>query len=552
MCQLGASAENGFRLSYDSVWPLHVYSGSVVPYGLYDDSLLIPFTFNAQSESFGESQQAEYFIRLVVPYYDDSYRRLADVVNESCRLGGLKREPSCSGGLGLFTFLFAFSVSFGYTLFFLSIRGVVGAVYAGIAGMRMLSSLGTSSRFCLLLLISYCVHNADAVTCYTCYDQCPFITRTTANRAILSGAVLAGGAATSVSLLHLLPLRFLRILTRSVLDSLRTVARRPAAGTPVDLTAMNHQELVTAVQTGASSVESGLREVLDRIGAATTSAEVSKLSALQSTMTNVNKQGASLGQVGVLSEQGILLGAFTYAYAQAGRIARSSASTVATAGVISFTEDSKSDARDTVVQEKIVRPTSEIECCNFFSIWQMICHATGLADVLVTGTFLQDVFFTLISHQGRDWQLGHELFLVYLDALETSADTTTTIGNVYLKGSQDTYLNMAMKRVQELYPKHRPGQGIFRDFEPPDDKDKGGGKVKFNGAWNTKATTKCITFNLGNKDHPTKCLNANGSCKFLHACDHWVSDKGPRGQCGGNHPRTKCNNPNKCDEPVAA
>ena len=310
MCQLGASAENGFRLSYDSVWPLHVYSGSVVPYGLYDDSLLIPFTFNAQSESFGESQQAEYFIRLVVPYYDDSYRRIADVVRRQSvistsftrmkfsRRGGLKREPSCSGGLGLFTFLFAFSVSFGYTLFFLSIRGVVGAVYAGIAGMRMLSSLGTSSRFCLLLLISYCVHNADAVTCYTCYDQCPgcaggdqcpFITRTTANRAILSGAVLAGGAATSVSLLHLLPLRFLRILTRSVLDSLRTVARRPAAGTPVDLTAMNHQELVTAVQTGASSVESGLREVLDRIGAATTSAEVSKLSALQSTMTNVNK-----------------------------------------------------------------------------------------------------------------------------------------------------------------------------------------------------------------------------------------------------------------------
>ena len=35
-----------------------------------------------------------------------------------------------------------------------------------------------------------------------------------------------------------------------------------------------------------------------------------------------------------------------------------------------------------------------------------------------------------------------------------------------------------------------------------------------------------------------------------HICDHYVTDKGPKGQCGGKHPRIKCNNPNKCDKPV--
>ena len=71
--------------------------------------------------------------------------------------------------------------------------------------------------------------------------------------------------------------------------------------------------------------------------------------------------------------------------------------------------------------------------------------------------------------------------------------------------------------------------------------------ITFNGAWNHKATKCCFTFNMQGKkpgDHPAASLNANGSCKFLHACDKYVTDKGPGGVCLGNHPRYKCDNPN--------
>ena len=543
----GAGPYETLLLDFSEGWNKFSYN---VPSTLLTTSL---FSRGSESDHASEARSA----KRVTPYYDDSYRRVANIVTDSLLSGGLKKEPRCSGGLGLLSFLCILGISLRSFTVFCGLTAAFYVAKVSATGVRMLASRATPKRVVLLFFIAYCFSNVEAVTCYTCFDQCPgcaggdqcpFLTRTTANRAILSGATLAAGAATTVSLLNLLPIRFLRVLTRQVLDSLRTVARRPAAGTPVDLTTMSASDLVTAIQTGTATIDAGMREVLDRIGAATTAAEVTKLSALQSTLTNAAKTGATLGDVGVLSESGVLLGAYTYAFAQAGRIARSTSISVATAGTVSLGESSKSDS---VVQEKILRPTSELECCNFLSIWQMICHATGLADVLVTGTFLQDVFFNLITHQGRDWQLALELVLVYLDALETSTDASTTIGNIYHKGSQDTYLNGAMRRVQDLYPKTRQGgQGIFREQEPKDVIPGGG--IKFNGAWNTKATTKCYSFNLGNKDHPARCLNANGSCKYLHACDQWVTDKGPKGQCGGNHPRTKCNNPNKCDDAVAA
>ena len=39
----------------------------------------------------------------------------------------------------------------------------------------------------------------------------------------------------------------------------------------------------------------------------------------------------------------------------------------------------------------------------------------------------------------------------------------------------------------------------------------------------------------------------DGTCRYKHACDKWVSDKGPAGHCFGAHPRAVCTNPNSCD-----
>ena len=50
-------------------------------------------------------------------------------------------------------------------------------------------------------------------------------------------------------------------------------------------------------------------------------------------------------------------------------------------------------------------------------------------------------------------------------------------------------------------------------------------------------------------------LKPDGTCRFAHVCDMWVTGKGPKGRCMGEkgtpgHSRLKCDNPDKCDAPV--
>ena len=411
------------------------------------------------------------------------------------------------------------------------------------------------------MLMFWCIlairlDSGSAVTCTTCFDQCvgcsggatcPFLTRTSANRAIVTGAALAAGAATAVSLLNLLPLKFLRVLSRSVLDSMKTIARRPAAGTPIDLTTMTEAQISDAVITGTASTADAMREVIGRIPGAN-QAEVGRLNAMQSTLANMEKAGASMGHAGVQTINGQLLGAFTFAWVQAAKVVRSNTSgSVALAGAVKGDAVGAEDTEASrVLQAKILRPQSMEEFADFQTCWLMICHALGLGDVLILGNFLRDVVHDTISLNKGDWRLAHELFLVYLEVVETTSDPALNISNVYARGAQDTMMQRAVVRSQEHFSIFR-GKGKEREREL----DGGGpGAKKWNGAFNGKSQTCCLTFNLGKKEHPASALNDNGSCKYNHICDHFVTDKGPRGQCGGKHARSKCDNPNKCDKPV--
>ena len=182
------------------------------------------------------------------------------------------------------------------------------------------------------------------------------------------------------------------------------------------------------------------------------------------------------------------------------------------------------------------------EFADMLIIWMMICHATGVANVLVTGEFLRDVVFDTMLKHAHTWQVAHELFLVYLEAVETSSDASVNIRNIFTSGSQDTYLKRAQDSAHAEFKSHNASSEEHTN-------KKGESSVKWNGNYNKKATTTCFSFNL-NQSHPARSLDEKGTCKHLHACDAWVSDKGPGGTCGGNHPRWKCANPKKCDKPV--
>jgi hypothetical protein len=76
--------------------------------------------------------------------------------------------------------------------------------------------------------------------------------------------------------------------------------------------------------------------------------------------------------------------------------------------------------------------------------------------------------------------------------------------------------------------------------------------VAFNGRATPAADRSCYTFNLGRGTvHPASSLGADGTCRFKHACDQFVSDKGPRGVCGStSHCRKDCTNAAKVSTPV--
>ena len=65
-------------------------------------------------------------------------------------------------------------------------------------------------------------------------------------------------------------------------------------------------------------------------------------------------------------------------------------------------------------------------------------------------------------------------------------------------------------------------------------------KIEWNGKFAVNSKRPCVSFNKGT-DHEPKHLTADGTCKFNHICMQWVTDKGPRGTCGGNHPFGQCN-----------
>ena len=387
----------------------------------------------------------------------------------------------------------------------------------------------------------------EAVTCRTCFDQiggctgganCPLITTSTANGAILAG--IAAGTATVLVARDIFPLRFTRVLHRGILDSLLVVGRRPPPGTPVDIGSLSTAQLSDPVATAGVELDSMLQEVGTRLAAATSQLEVSRLNAITTNLTARQKlTSGAKGAVDLGDGTSTIVGVYRYCVVLALRIVRTKPTdvTVVTDGERAGSSD---DGARGVPPAKLSRPASESEFFGMLTVWTMLLAGLGVAPVLVSGVFLMDVVYTPLQEGTITWLTAFELFLVYLEEVEREAGDDVNLSNVYQRGAQDTFL----MRARERAPKS--GKEKNRIFRPGDDDE--GAATEWNGSWNRKAKACCITFNLGNKKHPASALNERGGCKYNHVCDHWVDDKGPGGTCGGDHPRVKCSNPHKCDK----
>ena len=402
----------------------------------------------------------------------------------------------------------------------------------------------------MFICILGCMAPTAAVTCHTCYDQiegcaggdqCLLHTRPLTNTEIIAGGVGV------VTLASLLPIKFLRECTRSALDCLKMVANRPRLGTPLDITAaaMNVDQLVVAVQSGAAAPGDAMRECMTRIANAPNQLETHRLNALVTLLSHMDK-GAAAVTAGASNMRGAVLGSYSLAWALAGRVARQTLS-VGVSGLASGGPSDSAVPMTQMVKLSITRPVSFADFCERITNWIMICHSTGIGHVLALGEFLRDVVHDTITKHGHTWQVAHELLLVYLEVVETTADASINIRTVFANGSQDTYLKRAQDSVRVNFtnvPRTGNSDGGAGASAPAQD---GKGKSKWTGNFDRNASTTCHSYNMGT-EHPRSSLNEKGTCKYNHVCDHWVSDKGPGGTCGGRHPRFKCDNPNKCDK----
>lgn len=369
------------------------------------------------------------------------------------------------------------------------------------------------------------------VTCRSCFDgiagctggaNCPLATQTAANLAVLA---VAGAAAIDVT--ALIPPSYVRHLPTQVLRTLAAIARVPAGGGQPDLGAMNLQELSECLTSGRIEITAYKNELSTRLAdPATVAAQVTRISAmLAAAQGNVATNTRVIDGINSYGVLGYLVAAASLIVSSGKRTYSSGTSN---AGSGSSSGSSLS----------IRTPTSGSQFAELLMVWQTLAHAVGAANFLATVPFLQQVVWDGISTLGLRWEQAYCLFIIYLEAIEDSLGVLH-LANVFASGAQDTRIRAANQRYSDMF--------VCQPCDEEGDKDKD--RVKGAKKWNNKdspnAVNICKTYNFKDAEHPSKHLHKDGTCKYRHVCEHWVTGKGPGGMCEGNHPKYSCNNPAK-------
>jgi len=186
----------------------------------------------------------------------------------------------------------------------------------------------------------------------------------------------------------------------------------------------------------------------------------------------------------------------------------------------------------------LVRPKDSHQATRLFNLFGMICSAAGITHTIALSTFLEDAYFEPINN-GLHWAIAFECVILYLRMVEAQPNLYHISTVLFKSGGMDAIRSEALSIAKTHYPAEffrglggnpRDGPAIVGD----QDKTFSGRILGDTGS----STRGCAAWNLGNP-HLNKHVE-NGRCKFKHACDQFVSDKGPFGQCLGNHKRADC------------
>jgi hypothetical protein len=382
---------------------------------------------------------------------------------------------------------------------------------------------------CLLFLVATSLPACSAgFTCLECKDtiegckggtDCPLIAQLSGNANIFQTLAIEK----TPSLSNLIVPEAASAFTRTICDAIVGLACAPASGTTLDLAARSGGAYV---KTGAAIVKAAMyshcscpeavSELNRRIEEATEAITITKLSA--------NLEALRMAGDQVLTA---LQGVYQLVWAKCSMIISTRSNGVQRIEV-------GSTSRPTSISATLVRPTSEFQYFEIIHFFMMMVTALGLCSAVLIFQFLDDVAYGAVR-MGESWQTSFELMMLYLRKIDRDVTGKLHLGNVFKHGGQDTMLAEARRNAVAFF---RTLGGTPRPELATQDRTV----TIATGKSNPNATKACKDFNGGRK---CTRLDSKGNCVFAHKCDQFVSNKGPRGVCFGDHAR--CNGCNYDD-----
>jgi hypothetical protein len=369
---------------------------------------------------------------------------------------------------------------------------------------------------------------------YDSTNACPSVTQVTNNVAVVAAGVGA------LSLTHLIRPRYLRAFSRITMETILSLVKRAEPGTQFKLTeSTSATDIMTAVTNGMVSLEVAMATLIQLLEAAASDEAAKKITRkIECLKLCVEMKVGAKSKVGLTSlyDTGVL----TYIWAKVSVFVMQKGMQIKLNGA-----DPKVEASSSDLVAKLERPSKFTEFAEMMNLFILFTHSLGVSSCMAVTDFFEHVVFDTIRLRDGSWQLAHELLLLVFRRIEDSG------GNLTLSTAfDDIHLNSVLAEAEANR------SVFFRTDGGNPEKNTGG--VTFNGKFNKDPKALCcVPFNIGgNARHGAKQLNPDGSCMYAHVCNKWVSNKGSRGQCRGSegtpgHSARNCDNPNRCDAPVA-
>lgn len=199
------------------------------------------------------------------------------------------------------------------------------------------------------------------------------------------------------------------------------------------------------------------------------------------------------------------------------------------------------EAGTTTNRSKILLPRLGSELLFMMAVyqWTVLCHMYGVMPTDISSHFIFEVVYLLIVKHKFSFWTAQEYLIECLDLLDKKVCTVATV----FSHDRGVMLQNA-DRLGGAFAQHFARKNKGAPLVGPGS----GSQVPWNGLCQPcdSSANPCQSFNRNKAHDRPEHLNADGTCKFRHVCNRWVTDKGPSGKClSTGHGWYNCSNPNK-------